>query len=192
MGSYAMNSTISLTWFSGWGATPASSVGAGSASSKLVSPTVTVLLFEVANQINATPSGSSGILLPPQSGNDGSLAGNGMASTPYPMGGNIQGLGAGCGQRGGFYATGTTYGQSQVFNAGEFLTGYTGRHTDAANWLFADGHVKWLKAGNVSPGTSAVNSTDTDTPGDTYTRAAGTAGTLYSGGPSVVATFSAT
>ncbi|MCW3058372.1 MAG: prepilin-type N-terminal cleavage/methylation domain [Capsulimonas sp.] len=31
----------------------------------------------------------------------------------------------------------------------------TGRHTDASNFLLCDGHVKWLKSGNVSTGYTA-------------------------------------
>jgi prepilin-type N-terminal cleavage/methylation domain-containing protein/prepilin-type processing-associated H-X9-DG protein len=32
------------------------------------------------------------------------------------------------------------------------MAGALGRHTDGSNFLFADGHVKWLKGGMVTPG----------------------------------------
>lgn len=37
------------------------------------------------------------------------------------------------------------------------------RHTDASNYLMADGHVKWLRGAVVSPGINAVNATDDET-----------------------------
>jgi len=38
--------------------------------------------------------------------------------------------------------------------------GSNGRHLDGSNYLFADGHVKWLKSSAVSAGGIAANSTD--------------------------------
>jgi prepilin-type N-terminal cleavage/methylation domain-containing protein/prepilin-type processing-associated H-X9-DG protein len=35
----------------------------------------------------------------------------------------------------------------------------TGRHLDGANWLMADGHVKWLKADRISGGKAAETAT---------------------------------
>ena len=37
------------------------------------------------------------------------------------------------------------------------------RHTDNANYLMSDGHVKWLRGAVVSPGINAVNPTDDQT-----------------------------
>jgi prepilin-type N-terminal cleavage/methylation domain-containing protein/prepilin-type processing-associated H-X9-DG protein len=39
-------------------------------------------------------------------------------------------------------------------------TGADGRHLEGSNYLFMDGHVKWLKGENVSPGFEATLSTD--------------------------------
>ncbi len=36
----------------------------------------------------------------------------------------------------------------------------TARHTDGSNFLMTDGHVKWLRGSQVSPGHTAVNATD--------------------------------
>ncbi|MGI4789470.1 MAG: H-X9-DG-CTERM domain-containing protein [Janthinobacterium lividum] len=59
----------------------------------------------------------------------------------------------------------------------------TGRHTDGSNYLFCDGHVKWLRGTQVSNGNAA------SAPGDAPTscRAAGTANLSASG---MAATFS--
>jgi prepilin-type processing-associated H-X9-DG protein len=35
-----------------------------------------------------------------------------------------------------------------------------GRHTDASNFLLADGHVKWIRGTSVSSGPNANTSTD--------------------------------
>ena len=47
-----------------------------------------------------------------------------------------------------------------------------GRHLEGSNFLFGDGHVKWLKASNVVPGSAAIKSTDNRNSGSG--RAAGT------------------
>jgi prepilin-type N-terminal cleavage/methylation domain-containing protein/prepilin-type processing-associated H-X9-DG protein len=71
---------------------------------------------------------------------------------------------------GGFYGNGQFYGA-------------TGRHLEGSNFLFADGHVKWLKGGAVSPGSNAATETSAAVNGS---NAAGT------GVAGVAATFSAT
>jgi prepilin-type processing-associated H-X9-DG protein len=48
-----------------------------------------------------------------------------------------------------------------------------GRHTDGANYLALDGHVKWLRGAAVSPGLNANTATDTEQTGP-YGAAAGT------------------
>lgn len=72
-----------------------------------------------------------------------------------------------------------------------------GRHTDGSNFLLCDGHVKWLKEGQVSPGDSpgADNSSCTnlsnqpqDGCGGTWGNSAGTG--ALGGTPSFAATFS--
>ena len=64
----------------------------------------------------------------------------------------------------------------------------TGRHTDGSNYLFCDGHVKWLRGSAVSPGPSAAQPADAQgaTPaapfaGGTFPSAAGTGNSSYAG-----------
>jgi prepilin-type N-terminal cleavage/methylation domain-containing protein/prepilin-type processing-associated H-X9-DG protein len=72
-----------------------------------------------------------------------------------------------------------------------------GRHLGGANFLFADGHVKWMKGSSISTGffcgpgtTSPSNATTTqDTTCNGVSLAAGTAG-KFSGGDTPAATFS--
>jgi prepilin-type processing-associated H-X9-DG protein len=60
-----------------------------------------------------------------------------------------------------------------------------GRHTNGSEFLFVDGHVKWLTGASVSAGFSADTST-TASPGSTSQEADGTSA-LH---PGVAATFS--
>jgi prepilin-type N-terminal cleavage/methylation domain-containing protein/prepilin-type processing-associated H-X9-DG protein len=75
----------------------------------------------------------------------------------------------------GFYATGLLGTQtgnvnpSDGWGSGNFYSA-TGRHLDGSNFLFADGHVKWLKGETVSPGNAAATATSAAT----ATTAAGT------------------
>ncbi len=57
------------------------------------------------------------------------------------------------------YASGPMGGTTPANLANNF-TGPTGRHTDGSNFLAADGHVKWLRGTAVSPGHTAINTTD--------------------------------
>ncbi len=57
------------------------------------------------------------------------------------------------------YATGPMGGVKPT-NQTTNYTGLTGIHTDGANFLGADGHVKWLRGVAVSPGTTAATATD--------------------------------
>jgi prepilin-type processing-associated H-X9-DG protein len=59
------------------------------------------------------------------------------------------------------------------------------RHTDGANWLMADGHVKLLRSELISAGAGAV--TPTAAPGASYGTVYRAAGTSY---PGYAATFS--
>ena len=58
------------------------------------------------------------------------------------------------------YATGYLGGLTPPNNGADFNHMPTGRHTDGSNWLFCDGHVKWLRGSAVSPGPSALQATD--------------------------------
>jgi prepilin-type N-terminal cleavage/methylation domain-containing protein/prepilin-type processing-associated H-X9-DG protein len=98
---------------------------------------------------------------------------------------------SGDGNTGGFLATGLlgtqtgTVDPANGWGGGRFYSA-TGRHLDGSNFLFADGHVKWLKGETVSPGNPAA--TPTSAP-------AGTGGTATAAGTEVAgwqATFSPT
>jgi len=66
------------------------------------------------------------------------------------------------------YATGNPVGQNLVLLQGSGK----GIHTDGSNYLATDGHVKWLRATQISPGKDAVNSNDPEN--DSGEHAAGT------------------
>ncbi|BDI28971.1 hypothetical protein CCAX7_10220 [Capsulimonas corticalis] len=51
----------------------------------------------------------------------------------------------------GYYVTGNPVGQNL-----QLYQGTKGIHTDGANYLACDGHVKWLKASRISPGKDAL------------------------------------
>ena len=42
----------------------------------------------------------------------------------------------------------------------QYFTGPTGIHTDGSNFLFADGHVKWLKPVQISSGHNGTSGQD--------------------------------
>jgi prepilin-type N-terminal cleavage/methylation domain-containing protein/prepilin-type processing-associated H-X9-DG protein len=119
------------------------------------SPTKTILLFETANTPailgflpNGTPRNDDGSAYR-------SAAGNGYDSRLFHYGLSPGGLYAT-----GFSGTrsGTVVAQGTVApttDAGHFAA-RTGRHLDGANYLFADGHVKWLKGERVSTGDTAA------------------------------------
>ncbi len=63
-----------------------------------------------------------------------------------------------------------------------------GLHSDGSNYLFTDGHAKWLRPGSVSPGGTAASSTSNQIDGN---NAAGTQGKFSDGKTTPTATFSA-
>ena len=71
------------------------------------------------------------------------------------------------------YATGDLGGFPARDQATDY-TGLTGIHTDGANYLAADGHVKWLRGAVISPGTTAAASTDLQGASNSGKSAAGT------------------
>lgn len=150
----------------------------GQNDSSLTSSAVTVVLGEdsginddVTNNANATPFDAVG---------DGIDAL--YYATNSTAGVNLSSSGAVTGQ----YATGPLGGNPNSPGGSAWLASppasnplpNTPEHaTTGANWLFADGHVKFLRPTQVSPGTSALESTaPATTTGTVYT----TAGTSYS------------
>ncbi len=78
-------------------------------------------------------------------------------------------------------------------NRGAFNGGFgtparaIGRHTDAANYLMADGHVKWLRGSQVSSGgNNAAKSTDAQGATSNGNSAAGTDDPTYVATMSVI------
>lgn len=80
------------------------------------------------------------------------------------------------------YYTGVLYGQNPATGGGTYNAA-TGIHTDGANYLAGDGHVKWLRGAAVSAGTNATLATDSQN----GTQAAGTSAS----NPTFGMTFSA-
>jgi len=132
--------------------------------SVLNAPAMTVMIFEVANSSNYdvsledNPIGSPGSTL---SDCGGSSAGNGLGQPYY-----------GTPAINGFWATGASTpaiatGYLGGVPASDIEGGYaaynnqpTGRHQLGSNYVFADGHAKWLRPTAVSPGMNAFNTTD--------------------------------
>jgi prepilin-type processing-associated H-X9-DG protein len=101
---------------------------------------------------------------------------------------------AASGHFGGLYATGPMAGRTFTVATlpsvpTDAYSGYLeyseGRHLSGANYLMADGHVKWLKGDAVSTGKAAASSTD---PQDKTAKCA--EGTEYSGPGAHAVTFS--
>ena len=112
-------------------------------------PASTVLLFEISNgpvfdltnQLeNQSPWGNGW-----DGGNNiAAGTGTGVGGTPT----NIS-----------LYATGFMAGGSAAAGGATCFPSPTGRHTDGANYLMNDGHVKWLRGVAVSPGLAAPTAT---------------------------------
>jgi len=161
--------------------------------SALNAPTESVMIFEVLNSGNYdvsledNPIGTPGSTL---TGCGGSPAGNGTGQPMY----SLQPLN-------GYLATGaSTLAMATGYLAGlpasDIDGGYgyynnqpDGRHQKGSNFVFADGHAKWMRPGSVSPGLNAYNSTDSANPSNAGNpTAVGTAGTFN--GTTPAATFS--
>ena len=158
---------------------------------QLSAPGSTVELFEV--------QGVSCVGLPPTAttlgnmytaeygspaGNGGTIqTGFGYVTPTSSVDGAFRGLNSGVYYE--MYATGSIGGCSTL----GMLGSGTGVHSGGANYLAADGHVKFLLGTRVSGG---VPPTLASTAGTVCTNAAGTGNMLlYSGGPAATLTFSA-
>jgi len=136
----------------------------------------TVLLFETRNTL---------MILTDSRLDDGGVfrspAGNGYNGRIF-VGGSVVG---------GMYATGFMGGKTGTVQApkdtpttgaapggdGGVFEAALGRHLEGANYLLADGHVKWYRGSAVSPGDMAVNSTDAQSANATYSNPSPAAGT---------------
>jgi prepilin-type N-terminal cleavage/methylation domain-containing protein/prepilin-type processing-associated H-X9-DG protein len=139
--SYGMNSNI------------ATNANNSTAIARFTSTVRTVLLFELrGNYTNVNSISEQGAT------NGGSIVGDGQNLSSYSKCCTSANVG------GGQYATGyiDAWNQSTYKPSGYETQwdGTTGRHLEGANYLFADGHVKWLKSSNVSAGVTAAASTN--------------------------------
>lgn len=147
---------------------------AGFAQAALSSVAKTILLFEDVNkQVDTTLINN-----PPNGG--------------YPQDAGAAGVGYSGDGTGKFaggawhYATGYLGGITPATPT-DFDNQPLGRHTDGSTFLLADGHVKWARGSNVSPGASANASTDAQAagirqlgnPGNSVPTAAGTDNAAY-------------
>ena len=126
--------------------------------SKDTSPSQTVLLFEVSGTVSQVTS-SVETSSPEASGYVGKLN----------AGVTVQGSGPAPRQ----YQTGYMAGQSGAAGDGNYASPL-GWHTDGANWLLLDDHVKWCQGSKVSDGYAASKSTDIQA-GSPIRNASGTA-----------------
>lgn len=132
-----------------------SSCGAAAKMAAFNSPVKTVVLFEVEDAITDVGGGGSLSGAPFGNGVEWGLWGSGTYAT-----GNMGNRGPGTASSYPFWG----------------IKSLEGRHFAGANYLMADGHVKWYRPSAVSSGEAAVNSTDAQEPGgpDSQARAAGT------------------
>ncbi len=129
--------------------------------SGLNAPASTVLCFEVTNVVSnvttnpETPSN-------PGANAQYSACGNGLVFPGNPSG--LFDQYTGFGNSGGAFATGDMGGKA-IITVGTPAAKYTSvppYHTDGANYLAADGHVKWLRPSAVSPGQSGSQNASQD------------------------------
>jgi prepilin-type N-terminal cleavage/methylation domain-containing protein/prepilin-type processing-associated H-X9-DG protein len=153
----------------------------GIAIAQFQAPANTIMLFEVSGD-DANPSYTSaqqatacGSTTDPNVTDCGSATGDGAAS------GMANGLGYTAAQN-AQYATGVFGNITDNNTLPANFQALTGRHTDGANYLFADGHAKYYKASAVSAGQDNSNSTSTaNGNGVTYTGTRGPLGVNTNG-----------
>jgi prepilin-type N-terminal cleavage/methylation domain-containing protein/prepilin-type processing-associated H-X9-DG protein len=140
--SYAYNSAIGGT---------SSTKAISGALSALNSSALTVLLFEATHA--EMPNGWSEATI----ANDPSNSFNNVG-TPASYGRSFA-SNEGC-NTATIFATGTPLGGVTVTTSDSAVNLPDGRHLAGANYLMADGHVKWFKSSKISPGFKAANPTD--------------------------------
>ena len=172
--SYAMNENLDPAFYGSHGGGSLAGQGA---------PASTVALVEVGNMYaDLTKTADD----PDPTFAYGSQELTGGGST-HGDDGNLYNLNS----HGAFYATGPGSGSGMGSPTRTNGQQHAGRHTDASNFLLADGHVKWLRPSAVSPSysaTAAAYGQDQD-PSGSNNNAAGTAA-LTSNGAHFAATFS--
>ena len=135
-----------------------SSQGINGMSSKLTSPPKTVLLFEVQNAagigVPNIVNESKGIVNAPWSSASNGIQYSWWGFTAYATGPFSDTAAAGAPTDCTNLTPCNTSGTAGFFQM-------TGRHSSGANYVLADGHVKWLKSNMVSAGTYPANALST-------------------------------
>ncbi|BDI31944.1 hypothetical protein CCAX7_39950 [Capsulimonas corticalis] len=145
-----------------------SGAGNSGAIASLGAPSNTVMLFEVTGDTAPVTDLQEGVRSAAAAPDALSAAGTGIDGQLYynfaaTTGTTVR------------YETGYLGGLPGV-TTGNFAT-QTGWHTDGANYLAGDGHVKWLRGSKVSPGINAATSNDVQAL--STNTAAGTANSNY-------------
>ena len=159
--------------------------------SKLVSPSVTVMMFE-ATTGNVTTAYTYNLTSPNENGAiPYTASSSGCNSTRPTDEGSTFGTGGNCANygispgTGDMGSRGCTYYKGQSCNTAALTPA---RHNGGSNFLACDGHVKWALPGQVSDSIDAANSTDAQrmalngncgTAWQSGSRAAGTANTQF-------------
>lgn len=186
--SYALNGNITYTeWGAGIGSSGGSAGVGVTHLAKFNAPANTVLVFEVTDYpmtVSRLESPDEDFAANHASWSTFSPTGVGIAMQNNNfLNGGVVGLY-------GYYATGPMGGRT--ISVGGVTS--VGRHFDGANFLAADGHVKWLRPEAVSSGFTAVSATDAQDANyrstAAYKTAAGTSSLSLPGGSKVAMTFS--
>lgn len=191
--SYSFNASLTLDQplDTGGGAQPAGTqAGIKGAIAALNAPARTVMMFETQNRSNlpdVVKEYTDGYL---QNSNDNSAGGTGYDGALWTNATWFSGSNAAyaTGLMGGRPGTMTdsTFSNNGGYGGGRFLEG---RHLEGANFLMADGHVKWYKGDSVSTGYMAFTTTSAQATGSNHRGAQGE-GTEYGGSGAHAVTFS--
>ena len=195
--SYGLNANLSLGVPGTRNYPDACSRSDSAALAAIASPAKTVYAFEIAgsNGYDVTteelPAAQGGTV-----GNcGGSPAGEGLGASYDPTGYNsLQNPDPASAQGDGHLKYATGYLNGVTNNLGQF-TSPAGRHNGGSNFVMCDGHAKYLRPEQVSPGANAATSAskqvnDGASNGSTTGIAAGSGGTFADGVTQPVATFS--
>lgn len=137
--------------------------------SKLTAPGSTVMLAEISGLAVAIDTPQEGGYINNATSYNHSAASIGYNNIPWDGTGDHQLAGV-------LNQTGWTPGYAWTVAQGPQF----GRHSDGSNYLLCDGHVKWLKASQVSGGQVAQNNSPSSPQNTASVLAAGTAVTTYS------------
>ncbi len=180
--SYAYNANLAGSDLSADSGTPISFIGIKGAMSKLNAPAKTVMLAEVtalgypaglsdgqavADLSTPNEDGDSGYGVPGCAAGSPSIFGSFAGLGPVPSGSGECSIPLATGYMGGYGPRAKNFSTS----LGGYYLAPTGRHSNGTNFLFCDGHVKWLRGSQVSTGdvytADTKDATRNETPTDT-------------------------